>query len=1745
MVQSFDNQVMFGHREWAILADNNKPTPVGPDNKPLVDKPVQKELREPSDVDEDTKDDYGIAGYMGDDEDVQQAQYNVMSLIDDKIGGLNIEIDRITRELDIFVQKNRNDIDELDKELKTELCVPFLMDKCDGEQTYEGCSACARYYHEKGELPEDCLGDKSQLVQNHCTYSSPNYGTDNMGEDNSRRVRLDELENESAGKCDDLGHFDCSSIITQNLNLFQKSPDRFCLWDTPGLTTYSYPDQTNLNDTSLKCRNLCFAHGDEGECTKTDHCLWYENGGTGQCLEKICENRNGYDECTNNYGKEEKNDLCGVALNNTVIDPPAETYFQKWRKWVGIDSVLPQYKNGRRTCLMRNGKEKIMESGGVKHYKPQSREDYCNSDLDKNPEIPGNIKDPMYVGKLNHEDWNDEIFGITNTNNTPTEPYIKTPYDFNPISSPPNVPYCRTAKNIGRDKIELGGIKLPQSYHCRGEDDPTDNISYYYDVENLEQPYKDNFNPCLDGPDSQNDSYIASPGDINEDSNEDINGDAALDNKADGRTTVDKAKNLHCRREGMSAEAEYVQGNYKKAADTCENYKEGGTCYYGYDVSDVPGNTDSDGNFIPSKTDQPPGCYSFPSKDGGKQKLEGGNKFFSAYSKYCSPSPLVDGSTIKRTQCLEDHCHKYENDEQICNKVNYDEDIITDSVIFKSETNEFDFLKEGTNICATVEDECSLSGNTNHIITNFRTYHDFVTNFNAAVTAYNSDDSGFAGVWDAFWRSGLALTVGVFLGYGVLFLTSAPPQAAALAPGDDWWTQLKKLPALGRTKFQPLVDIRAGGAAFGGQAGWLGGRELNEKWDISFVLLLYAVTGLMVVIRYIDNTQMDTLTAADEIKKSIDAITPEGKISTQMDQIRNVITKIKGPGNNNFQDQISKINKIKEIYTISAKADTDYLPWSISTLANPTQDRAADLENSLKTNGPSSGGSSSHYSDPIIIFLMGLILPLLFNLITPKKNEGLLKEGRMGENTKQLVVMVSFVSVFLFASLYFFGIFIGKDQTASSALEDGYTIPMVYNDSLGLPLDKPVNLKNIYFCGQSHETNEVLQQTIFEYTKFKSQPVNADFGKLYKYGDTMVSTYKTNIILVVIYSVYLFVLIIFLIVYFRAQSKANAAFTAVVGGGAAAVAAAAAAGKKYFGSLDFLWIGQISSGWTVIIPLFAVVIILFAVCSIIAIVGFSYYWDGGDGDGTPAFKINTGKNAADKISFFDYDIIKEILNIDAEKDDAKFLSPGELYKKIIGYTFPDNVESGGDCLNSKGFCKSDTFREKVPGNIPSENWTPGPQTCINQDIWNDKVDTLANLPHTGMADFYKKQPILNTLIKNNDTTDNYFDKEVLGDVDLIKYGKALDDYMGDLMIVVVVFCILFGISTIVSVGSIIWLAKNGVFKLEDIVAPAAALALAAGNPAPAADTMTPAAVMRLCLLIIVIVLSFISLICAVSSYDEYTNVGTLKNNMYTIVRGRFPFWKGEGDCGDKEKCYIHVEKDNKRYIKAIDLAQDQADLLEYECNKLGGCTSSQFTESSKFSICLDNGFTKADADAVESGNTFSSQECVSRKNIFTEPNPGVYKDVAGWSGVTAGTSGDKMSDYLDINKLTLDRQDIPFYSSFGDMALPILVIIAFVSLILIMVVTKKNDGTTKKYFNAPAAASVILIVLSGLYFGYMMNFEQTTFYKSDKASLSVEGGTNLNVTKFAIFENDNRYAIYIVYAVILLVTLGFYIFPNS
>ena len=325
MVQSFNNQVMFGHREWAILAENNKPMPVGLDNKPMIDKPLQKQLREPSEVEEEKPDD-SIVGYMGDDEDVQQAQYNVMTLVNDTVGGLNNHIERINKELQILIGRNTNEI----KGLKGELCVPFMKDNCDNEKTVEGCMECAEYYRGKFRLPEDC---SVAVLNNHCNFkntypaSAPPQGID-IGD--VRHMR-DKIRESPPRPCKEYGHFDCK-VMTDQDRLGRSIPqfsqeDKKCIWDESDLSHIIKLD--NPDNLSAKCRNLCSKHDmDPGNC-ENRNC--YYNNEEGKCYEKKCELRMSSSTCSYNEEATSFRDVCGYS--NHIDDD----YFDTFMNWIQSD----------------------------------------------------------------------------------------------------------------------------------------------------------------------------------------------------------------------------------------------------------------------------------------------------------------------------------------------------------------------------------------------------------------------------------------------------------------------------------------------------------------------------------------------------------------------------------------------------------------------------------------------------------------------------------------------------------------------------------------------------------------------------------------------------------------------------------------------------------------------------------------------------------------------------------------------------------------------------------------------------------------------------------------------------------------------------------------------------------------------------------------------------------------------------------------------------------------------------------------------------------------------------------------------------------------------------------------------------------------------------------------------------------------------------------------------------------------
>ena len=256
MTQTFNNQVMFGHREWSILADNNAPLPVGPDNQPLVDKPLVREKREPSKVDENVEEASGIVGYMGDDEDITQAKYDVMSLISDKIGGLDTRLERINQELKILIDSNERNITELRSEFVSEECTPFLISKCDEEKTYEGCMACANYWRGERQLPENC---NETGIHNHCSYHNT-YITQSspgvipvIGSPDSESESIKIGPGPSPGyECEHLGHFDCNQIITGNVAKYQNNMHTICFWNDDTALANGF-NRVLLGDLDKKC----------------------------------------------------------------------------------------------------------------------------------------------------------------------------------------------------------------------------------------------------------------------------------------------------------------------------------------------------------------------------------------------------------------------------------------------------------------------------------------------------------------------------------------------------------------------------------------------------------------------------------------------------------------------------------------------------------------------------------------------------------------------------------------------------------------------------------------------------------------------------------------------------------------------------------------------------------------------------------------------------------------------------------------------------------------------------------------------------------------------------------------------------------------------------------------------------------------------------------------------------------------------------------------------------------------------------------------------------------------------------------------------------------------------------------------------------------------------------------------------------------------------------------------------------
>ena len=145
--EGLESQTLFGNREWSILGEAYGTKPF---NNPVITEDNSKldeiESKDPAKTDIKL-DGENVIGYMGDEEDLQQAQYNVMTLIDQKLDNLNLDltnkidqgfnnrVSEITNEvnsLSTMVRNNNNNISSLErineKELQIISDIGYILD---------------------------------------------------------------------------------------------------------------------------------------------------------------------------------------------------------------------------------------------------------------------------------------------------------------------------------------------------------------------------------------------------------------------------------------------------------------------------------------------------------------------------------------------------------------------------------------------------------------------------------------------------------------------------------------------------------------------------------------------------------------------------------------------------------------------------------------------------------------------------------------------------------------------------------------------------------------------------------------------------------------------------------------------------------------------------------------------------------------------------------------------------------------------------------------------------------------------------------------------------------------------------------------------------------------------------------------------------------------------------------------------------------------------------------------------------------------------------------------------------------------------------------------------------------------------------------------------------------------------------------------------------------------------------------
>lgn len=1594
MVQSLNNQVVLGKREWLILTDNNKPKPVGEDGQPLSDKPLKKELREPSQVDEESDNDENVIGFMGDDEDIQQAQYNVMSLIENKIGGLDNEIGRITRELDILVQRNRDDIDDLKK---TGGCITFLHNKCGKEKTYEGCSACATYYHEQGELPEDCMGDKSQLVQNFCTYSSPNYAT-GEGAGNKERIRLN-FESETSGsppKCDGLGHFDCYSIINKNANLYQKDNKTLCIWKDVQVGNY----KNILDDTEAKCRNLCSTYNEE-DCD-SNYCTW--SGIT--CLENLCENRQTYGECTNNDKKEKTEDVCGVSVNK---DKDSK-FFNKWRGWMGFLSNKPNRdSSGEKTCLMQNGDIKAMEERGIKLFEPGTKEEYCESEYNfKDGEIRKSLE---YRGNFDHSAiyWDEKSFGIQpkfHSNN-----FSLVNYDSATAASiPPIVPYCRTAKNIGRDTITYRGERLPRDYHCRTKGQTPDLISYYYDINKIDRSIDPQPNPCLqDGSDIFSSPGEGPPGNIY------ING-----NKDAPRSTAGLGKNVACARLNPEISAKEIMLDYEGAKEICET-NEKDNCYYGYDVKK---DNDELSPYVRTGRTMEMGCYSMPDRDFSGKKMK--PYFFSAYSDHCTEKPPKDHG---RKDCLANKCSDYNNKDS-CANVNWDEGIIRYNNILRD--SEVDILGNGKicNYKGTADGECTDSE------TGFRYAYGRLTKYKDFIGYFGG--SGFKEICDNY-KEGVWLYPFLISFLTVCLTTLAFMLIYCLV----YYFNNDSLPD---KNFLIITVIAA---------------------VVNFFICGFAYRYAVTTEKKLMNNCASVPNLSEIDKKNISILNPGGSdnnLQTKMDALYNVTKSIATTENINFFKDVveyyKQFNKDSDGNTVNI---TDLLDENISW-AEPSKLSEQFI---IKDNS---------YWDPkyiVYIFVITLLTLIIINVAfedrgAPTAQPGDADARQTAANNKfkfnvsiytsLLIVVLGLIIVFYSQSSY-----ITADSHKGVSSSPGinsdetnklYTINSEHYSELRIPstVSDPVELKEVYFCGEpTKPVSPVILQTL-KIEKLAQQFASNDSENLNRYDELYVKdsdTYERGHIALLIFFI---VCLLFFII--------------------------GAGGTAYYRHDG--WIA-LSDGMTIndetrdfVVKIFLGLSLSTVVAYVISalFIGSFDFWGQDYEEG--GIHVNYSSSSPGPGESQIEEIIKEFKG----DDDLS-----TIYNSIAEGDITYNSSPQGECAeinkDKGGFCKSSNYDDDILGNIPPKNFKPSTDYCIDENKWNTMVDNSTLEP--SLKDLYKKQPILNNLLK--DTTDNYLIDHVFT-TDVVDFLKKIyklrddSDFEWGWFIILIITWLMPG-------GFVTMMNKWGAWHKN---------------------------VLKYCLVILSIIPLGVT-IWFINRWWEYREMKQMGADIMNIISGRYNAWNGElhgssgttdlpsdsypyDNCSNSQECYVQLDSFRSRGKTAKKITIPEStdkdkdivkDIFTYECNKLGGCTNEQFSKSSGNILpgeCMDNGFTVTDTPPEYAGKEKGSdwENCRERDKIFTDnPYPGLYKDVPIWGGGGRWWGSEQTDEEYSIEKSFNSDRFKPIYDKepwlmYTQVALGVI-------LLLCLLVTINYDADAKKSMIGCFVFSFLILISICVYVG--------------------------------------------------------------